>query len=353
MGNSYQELSGEIIGIIRQHSISADKEGRLSPEQLQLIFDQKWFHLFVPKEFGGLALSLPAAVRLEESIAYADGSVGWVVTLCAGAAMFIGYFEDLLAKEIFYDPEVCLAGSGRANGIARVTEQGFRINGEWPYASGAPHATHFTANCVIEGSREIQSFIFKREEVTIRPDWHYIGLNATAGYSFSVKDLDIPARRMFTIDADHALLPDPVYRYPFLQLAQTTIAANMSGMCRHFFDLAFDLLSKKKSSNEDHELIKKRGLDLIISGNVTLELLRESFYKQLDQSWALHISTNTLSAALLDSVSLTSKQLSKGARDLVNELYPYCGMEAAKTNTAINQVWRDINTSSQHPILLM
>lgn len=352
MENSYQELPREIIDSIRRYSLSDDKEGRLSPEQLRLIIDQKWFHLFVPGQYGGLALSLPSAVRLEENIAYADGSVGWVVTLCAGAAMFIGYFDEVLAKETFKDPGVCLAGSGRASGTARITENGFRVNGQWPYASGAPHATHFTANCIVEATEQVQSFVFKRDEVTLNADWNYTGLNATAGYSFSVKDLDIPSTRTFTIDAAHAQLPDPVYRYPFLQLAETTIAANMSGMCRYFFDLASELLSKKKVVSQDSEAIRKRGLDLINSGNAKLDLLRRNFYSELDKSWKLHISGNELPAELLDSVSLTSKQLAKQARELVNELYPYCGMEAARNDTVINRVWRDINTASQHPVLI-
>jgi hypothetical protein len=44
-------------------------------------------------------------------------------------------------------------------------------------------------------------------------------------------------------------------------------------------------------------------------------------------------------------------ELAQQARMLVNELYAYCGMEAAQTNTVINQVWRNINTASQHTLL--
>jgi hypothetical protein len=324
----------------------------LTSEQLKLIYQKKWFHLFVPEQYGGLALSLPEAVRLEESIAYADGSVGWVVTLCAGAAMFIGYFGEELADEIFHDPYICLAGSGQVNGSAKIINGGFEINGVWPYASGAPHATHFTANCIINDSKQIQAFIFKKEEVTLQPNWKYIGLNATAGYSFAVKDLRIPANRTFNIDPYYARLPHPVYRYPFLQLAETTIAGNLSGMCLNFFDLAEHLLIKKQPTGSRSEEIRNKGLRLITSAKGEMELLRQKFYDALDASWLSHVTNSNVTSFDLNAVSQTSTYLAQQARNLVNQVYPYCGLDAARIDSTINQVWRNINTASQHSLLL-
>jgi len=345
-------LSPEIINIIRKDSLQAEEQGQLSPEQLELIYREKWFHLFVPKERRGLQLSLPEAVRLEENIAYADGSMGWVVTLCAGAAMFIGYFSEELANEIFGESHVCLAGSGQVNGTAKMIDGGFEISGSWPYASGAPHATHFTVNCTVEGSEKVQSFIFKKEEVKLHPNWKYIGLNATAGYSFSVKNLRIPANRTFIIDPAHATLPHPVYRYPFLQLAETTIAANISGMCLYFFDVAKELLTKKHKSHARSEGVKNKGLQLIVSGEAEIELLRQKFYTALDASWLSHEANNEISNLQLNAVSKASLNLARQSRNLVNHLYPYCGLYAARTDTMINQVWRNINTASQHTLLV-
>ncbi|HMF70656.1 MAG TPA: hypothetical protein VK616_04235 [Flavitalea sp.] len=336
---------------LRNDMFIAEKNGKLTPGQLQVIYDRRWFHLFVPNKYGGLNLSLPEAIRLEENISYVDGSVGWVVTLCAGAAMFAGYFEEDLARRVFTDQSVCLAGSGKPNGIAKSIEGGFEINGTWPYASGAAHATHFTANCIIENTGEIHSFIFCKEEVTLSPDWNYLGLNATSGYSFSVKDLKVPADRTFMIDPLHAYLPDPVYRYPFLQVAEATIAATMSGMCNYFFDLAGKIIANKQTIRPGSDIKKTYALELLNTGKSKIRLLRNKFYDEIDRSWSSHISGTALTTTELNSVSATSLELAQQARMLVNELYAYCGMEAAQTNTVINQVWRNINTASQHTLL--
>jgi alkylation response protein AidB-like acyl-CoA dehydrogenase len=342
-------LPPETIDKIRDHAAIAENQGMLSGDQLQLIYEHKWFNLFVPQEHAGLALSLPEAVALEENIAYADGSVGWVVTLCAGAAMFIGYLDEALATEIFADPFICIAGSGQAGGSAKIIPGGFLVNGSWPYASGAPHATYFTANCIIEGTTQIHSFIFKKEEVTLHANWRYLGLNATAGYSFAVGNLIIPANRSFNISPQNARLAHPVYRYPFLQLAETTIAANVSGMCLYFFDLATELIKKKSSVSEK---IKNKSLQLATSSIAAMQILRDEFYNKLDLSWSSHIATGGSSALELKAVSHASLKLATVGRNLVNQIYPYCGLDAARTDTAINRVWRNINTASQHSILL-
>lgn len=340
------------VDLLRKYAVQAEVDGQLHPEQLKIINAARWFHLFVPKEFGGLGLSLPEAVRLEEQIAYTDGSVGWVVTLCAGAAMFVGYFEKELAAEIFSDHDACIAGSGKVSGTAIPEKDGFRVTGSWPYASGAPHAKWFTANCVISGTEKIQSFIFKREEVELSPVWKYIGLNATAGYSFSVTDLYVPANRTFIIDAAHAKLPHPVYTYPFLQLAETTIAVNIYGMSAYFIELAQQMIQDKQTENKRSAGARNKGLLLVEQSLEELNEFKKDFYIVLDQSWISHVHTKEIPADQLNRISETSRILAQRSRALVNEIYPYCGLEAARFENPLNQVWRNINTAGQHTLML-
>jgi alkylation response protein AidB-like acyl-CoA dehydrogenase len=328
-------LSAELVSSIRAETTTAENGGQLTPVQIDIIRRHRWFQLFVPKELHGLDLSLPEAVRLEESLAWTDGSVGWVVTLCAGAAMFVGYLDKDFACEIFSDPHACLAGSGQVTGTARQTDQGFIINGAWDYSSGAPHATHFTANCAVEGIG-VRSFIFLRKEVTLTRNWDYMGLNATAGHSYSVSNLEVPRNRCFLIDPSAAVLPGPVYRYPFLQLAYVTLAANVSGMCVYFLDLAAELM---RDDAAKHRLKQAQA---------TMQMLREEFYTTLDHSWQLHISNKLISP---EDVNTKSLALAQRSRECVDFIYPFCGLTAARNGSAINQVWRNIHTASQHALL--
>ena len=66
---------------------------------------------------------------------------------------------------------------------------GYRAGGEWGFASGAPHATWFTANCVLTDAPAgtIRAMTFPAAAVTIEPTWEVSGLRATASHSFSVR----------------------------------------------------------------------------------------------------------------------------------------------------------------------
>ncbi len=246
-------LPAGVAASLRTSAAAAEEQRDLTPAQLDTIYGEQWFRFFVPAMYGGQPLSLPDAVRLEEAISWADGSAGWTVTLCAGAGWFTGFFplsatgsSPSALTSFFSDRQLCLAGSGAPSGRADQLPEGYRVSGRWQYASGALHATGFTANCVIhsegrpvlneDGTPQIRAFLFKKEEVFVHRDWDTIGLIATASHAFEVRDRIVPADRCFRIAPENAAIDEPLYGYPFLQLAEVTLAACLSGMAMHFVD---------------------------------------------------------------------------------------------------------------------
>src|SRR5690606_11210465 len=101
-------IPDELIAQLRRFAYQAEVQGVLTAEQLAIIYHHRWFKLFVPASLGGLELSLPEGVLLEEELARIDGSLGWTVTLCAGANLFVGYMDRAVGETIFADAEVCL-----------------------------------------------------------------------------------------------------------------------------------------------------------------------------------------------------------------------------------------------------
>jgi alkylation response protein AidB-like acyl-CoA dehydrogenase len=355
-------LQPEWVEIIRSEAAEAERTGLLQPKQLNLIYEQQWFKLLVPEVYSGTEKPLPEMVRLEESLAWADGSLGWVITLCSGAGWFGGFMPVKTAQQVFKNPKVCLAGSGASNGTATKTDRGFIINGKWKYASGAQHATHFTENCVIKEAQEtvlgedgtplIIPFIIDAKNVTLISAWKYTGMIGTGSDAFEINNAFVPTENSFKIDPKFAVVNGPLYRYPFLQLAEATLAANLSGMAIRFMDLAEVIFQEKlgqnKLSSYQKSVLSATFKRLAVNFNQT----RQAFYQALDQSWELLLDNkkSILKEALLE-VSQNSRQLAKTARETVDELYPYCGLLAASPDTEINRVWRDLHTASQHSLL--
>lgn len=346
--------------VILKLAAQSEELGELHPDILEIAYEQEWFKLYVPVAYGGPGKKLPEILRLEEDLAYVDGSTAWTVTLCSGAGWFAGFLNEELAKEVFADRKVCFAGSGAVGGTAQKTDNGYRINGHWKYASGALHATIFTANCVLQdqngndvldeqGQQVIKSFILKRDEVEIQSGWSYFGLVATGSHAFDVHHIVVPANRSFKINEPK--VADEGFDYPFLQLAETTLAVNSLGMAKRFLDLVndsfFNRSGFKRYSPEQVVFFQEE----LARCKRNLAITKADFYKAFDTSWQQLIRKNTIDVSLLGEVSKLSRELAHQSRIVVDTLYPYAGLEAAKRETELNRVWRDIHTASQHALL--
>ena len=349
------------VNIIRDKACEAEQMGMLHPEQLKIIYEHKWFKLLVPEIYTGQQVTLPGLLQLQEAISWADGSTGWVVTLCNGAGWFGGFIAPEIANKIFIDPKVCLAGSGAAGGTAEITSNGYIVNGTWKYASGVHHATHITANCIIkkngehvlnnDGAPLIFPFIFDKKDVQVLPAWKYIGMIATGSDTFEVKNLEVSSNRQFKIDASAAIIADPLYYYPFLQLAEATLAVNLSGIAIHFMDLCGDIFHEKIKQPKLTDEQKVFLTDELDRTKKETDLMREDFYEAVDQSWNVIQKNKTIPEDILNQVSITSRRLAHLSRESVDRLYPLCGLQAAGTGTEINRAWRDLHTASQHALL--
>ena len=85
-----------------------------------------------------------------EDAAALDGAVGWLVGNGGGMGRVGVYLPVECAQEVFCDPHAfVVAGTGGVGRVAPVPG-GYRVNGCWPFGSGAPHATWFSPVSEIE-----------------------------------------------------------------------------------------------------------------------------------------------------------------------------------------------------------
>jgi alkylation response protein AidB-like acyl-CoA dehydrogenase len=346
---------------LREAAPEAEALGRLAPTQLALIERRGWFRLLAPRSLGGMELALPQVVRLQEAIAEADGSCGWVVTLCAGAGWFAGFLPLALAREVVATPGMCLAGSGAATGTAQRTADGWRINGRWAHATGAPHATHFTCNAVVHEDRQplrdasgaprVRAFVVPAAGVQVLPTWAAIGLRASASHGFEIHDLVVPDTHGFDIEPTAATQPGALYRFPFEALAYVTLAANLGGMARGFLRLATPLVLERPVGPTRQPLGARLHVRAQLQSSVQqLEGARSRCMELLDAAW---------NRVERDGCSVDEKPLRDAAlawahtaREAVDGVYPLCGLAAADSRTALNRAWRDLHTATQHAMLL-
>src|SRR5690242_687936 len=75
------QLVAPVADQIRRTAAEAEAIRRLPQDMMQLLKDAGLFSIYTPRQFGGLDLVVPDAMRVVEEVARHDGSTAWVVAL--------------------------------------------------------------------------------------------------------------------------------------------------------------------------------------------------------------------------------------------------------------------------------
>lgn len=224
-------------------------------------------------------------------------------------------------------------------------------------------ATHFTLNARLQrdgqplldadGKPRIRAFLVPAALVQLVPSWNSIGMRASASHSYRIDGQWLSKEHGFTISPDTATADGPLYRYPFYSLAYVTLAANVAGMAAHFMQLAEECMRHRRHARAGLPLLDVPEVAAMLQDKKdAFAAARARFYAVLDSSWAQVAGGAALDADAMQAVQDRSLDVVAVCRAAVDGLYPYCGLYAAREDSAINRVWRDFHTASQHALLL-
>ncbi|MFC3389163.1 acyl-CoA dehydrogenase [Salinicoccus sesuvii] len=339
---------------IRRHAVEMEESGMLHPEVLELIYDQQLFKLFVPDTIGGRMTAFPEAIKCFEDTAYIDGSFGWLVQIGSGAGFFATVMNPHVVETLFNVRDFYIAGSDRPLGVAKKTPDGYLIDGTWPYASGADHASLFTVTCRIESGDTdnglVRAFALTPDQVQIERDWNAFGLRATGSHTIHVKAAHVKANYRFDVAAPHFHYDNAVYHYPFEPFATANIAATAIGITRHFFDAARAHLEKQKATWIEKS--PKRfiyAMQLLDEYETAFLDARKDFYEAVETSWTEHQNGQLIQS---DDIAKTSKYVAHHGVHGVQSLFRHLGMDVVMKDHPLNHIYRDLMTVSQHGLLI-
>lgn len=353
--NMLAMFNEKTVKVIREQSREMEKKGSLTPEVLNIIYKYGLFKLFLPQELNGNMTPLPEALRIFDTVAWIDGSIGWLVNIGSGGGVFSSAISPHISRDIYTSNKAVIAGNGSPAGIAKREKGGYRVRGEWKYCSGSTHATVFTANCRIEGGNfpseaEIRSFIFLPEQVRIVKDWDAFGLKATASHTILVESVWVPEEMTFDMLRNPFHYEYPVFHYPFVPFAQASFTAVIIGIGRHFIEEAKRISQGGKEgwgSERFHYVMKK-----IDEGEQRLEGTIRDFYQTVDASWDTHLKQKGLTEKQYQGISHQCKETARIVWDCVGSVFPFLGIQAVMEDVPINKMWRDLQTACQHTLLV-
>jgi alkylation response protein AidB-like acyl-CoA dehydrogenase len=245
---------------ITQERAGFDAAGRLPDDLIRSLAASGLFRLWLPTALGGPELSALDFMDVVEEASALDGTVGWLVGNGGGMGRVGAYLPVDCAREIFKDPDAFVVSGTGGVGRAAPVPGGYRVNGRWPFGSGAPHATWFSPVCEIEDSGEGTGrlvFVYApREDVVLHDNWYVSGLCATGSVDFEFNDVFVPDRFV------HPHQPEPtqpgtLYRLPTGSIFPWTVATVPLGLARGALAEFIRLAGQKKRRGDSIPLAER------------------------------------------------------------------------------------------------
>ncbi|NRQ37627.1 acyl-CoA dehydrogenase [Nonomuraea sp. NN258] len=237
-GPGHLERARALRPLIEDEAERAESLGRLTDPVVDALHEAGLFGVWVPEPLGGSELSPSELLDVFAELSYADPSTGWVVMASglengtAGA-----YLGDEAVERIFKGPRMpVFAGQGTRPGVAVPVEGGFRLTGQWSFASAMPHAQYVHSLGAVEGTEEARIFITPIEDAKQLGNWDVLGLRATGSIDYAIDDVFVPESQSHVFEQDEPLRGGALYRLGVLDQALIAHSGWALGIGRRLLD---------------------------------------------------------------------------------------------------------------------
>ena len=221
------------------------------------IFAAGLFRLFLPKSIGGEETHPVAYLDAVIEVSRHDASVGWNMFVANSATLLAPFLPLETARTIYSDPRAVIAWGPPNGSTIKAVPGGYRVTGEWDFASGSRQATWVGVHAHVEepdgslrlnaaGRPLVRSVIFPAADAQFLDRWNPIGLKGTASDSYRVKDVFVPeafsgTREQPELRRDHG----PLYAFIMQGLYAVGVVGVALGIARTMLASFRELASAK------------------------------------------------------------------------------------------------------------
>jgi len=103
------------------------------------------------------------------------------------------YLQEEAVKEMFSGERLpVVAGQGTRPGKAVTDGDGFRLSGDWSFASGIKHSQWIHTLGIIEETGQRRIFVLPVDKAELIETWDVMGLKATGSIDYKIRDVFVP-----------------------------------------------------------------------------------------------------------------------------------------------------------------
>lgn len=228
-------------GMLDERADAAEELGRLPEETARALLDTGIVRAELPLSLGGYEFAPRQLIETAERASYHDASAGWTMfALQVMTGTTAAYLAQDAAAELFPDVPngkyALLSGHGTRPGRAVPVAGGYRVSGQWQFASGMAHATHVHSAIQVEGTGELRVLAMPKSQVTLDGNWDVLGLRATHSIDYHCTDAYVPHEYTYVATTDTPVNGGALYRLGLVNMSAIAHTGWALGVGRRLLD---------------------------------------------------------------------------------------------------------------------
>ncbi|KVT83085.1 oxidoreductase [Burkholderia ubonensis] len=318
------------------------------PEVMGELFKAGLGKLSIPKAFGGRQVPLATITEILQTLSKYDASVSWQVAVQVAMGRLADYLPEEAAHAIYSDTRRFVIGAIHAGGTAIPEKDGYRLSGQWTFASGSPHADWLVCTAVVQNddpaaAQETRMFFVPAGQCQILDTWDTLGMRGTGSNDFTCKDVWIDKK----LSVDAGLLKyrpkersTLAYSTGYYDFGTIAAMATVYGIAKSALEFFRDNRKKPLDPNVNPVIDEKvgRSLSLLYSARLLLDDAVEQASVPNDGSL---VGTHP-------RVSVAAATMTENSLAAMNQIYTLAGAGGVYKRNFLEHCFRDIHTGSKH-----
>jgi indole-3-acetate monooxygenase len=345
---------------IRERTEEIEQGRRVPRDLVDALADAGCFRLLVPAVYGGEQATFWEYLSVFEEVASYDGSAGWVVMIGATAPPLFSRFPKATIDELYSrGPSVLAGGTLAPKGTAEVDGDGYRVTGQWPFASGCEHCEWLVVHALVtrdgtpvmtERGPELRMLLLPRDDVEIIDTWHVAGLKGTGSHDLRLHDVFVPAERATQLFGSRPQIESALFQIPILAQLSAGLASVAIGIARGALTEALELAVTKRPAFKPNQRVAEdpvarfefgRADSLLAAGT---SLLRST----AERAWTLAEGNLPWTEVDIMRTRAAAWQTTQLAREVVEIAYTAGGGTSLYESSPLQRRLRDIHAITQH-----
>jgi 3-hydroxy-9,10-secoandrosta-1,3,5(10)-triene-9,17-dione monooxygenase len=346
-----------LIPLIRDSAAAAENSRTLPRQTIDALLAAGICRILVPPRYGGYGLSLDTWFDAVCEIAKGDASHGWCASLMIHHPHYIGHFSEAAQNAVWSDGvDSAIAASVQPAGQVTPAKGGYRISGDFAFASGINHSRWLVVGSIAAGASgpEARFFLLRPDAYQVKDTWFTSAMCGTVSNTAVCDDVFVPEEHTLALDdlregdtPGGKLHADPIYRAPWISYAPLTFAAPMLGVTRGAYELFREWTKTRKAG---------RGEPLAALASVQVRLGRAA--ADLDAAeLLLRRAVDAARSPHKPSLELRAHTMRDCARaselciGVIDTLIGMSGTAGFSASHPIQRAWRDIHFAASHVAL--